>query len=104
LRDPKERAMAELGKKHECAECGTKFYDLGKADATCPKCGAKASVGQRESERRTSVEPRARYVAPAPADEVEEEAGGEDIADDEEEILAVEGDEEEEEEDDEDEG
>lgn len=31
--------MAELGQKHECAKCGAKYYDLGKADAECPKCG-----------------------------------------------------------------
>ncbi len=29
----------ELGNKHECESCGTKFYDLGVADAPCPKCG-----------------------------------------------------------------
>lgn len=33
---------AELGTKHECPSCGTKYYDLGKADAPCPKCGATA--------------------------------------------------------------
>lgn len=31
--------MPDLGIKHECASCGTKFYDLGRADAICPKCG-----------------------------------------------------------------
>ena len=31
--------MAELGTKYECAECGTKFYDLGNPAAVCPKCG-----------------------------------------------------------------
>ncbi len=31
--------MADLGTKHECTSCGTKFYDLGKAEPTCPKCG-----------------------------------------------------------------
>jgi uncharacterized protein (TIGR02300 family) len=30
----------KLGVKHECFNCGTKFYDLGKAEAICPKCGA----------------------------------------------------------------
>ena len=32
--------MAELGKKHTCFQCGGKFYDLGKPEAVCPKCGA----------------------------------------------------------------
>ncbi|MBI3131550.1 MAG: FYDLN acid domain-containing protein [Acidobacteria bacterium] len=33
--------MADLGKKHNCFQCGAKFYDFGKADPSCPKCGAK---------------------------------------------------------------
>ena len=32
--------MPELGKKYECFHCHTKFYNLGKPDAICPKCGA----------------------------------------------------------------
>ena len=42
--------MAELGKKYECAECGTKFYDLGKAEPICPKCGTNQR-GLQERER-----------------------------------------------------
>lgn len=30
----------KLGTKFECYSCGTKFYDLGKNDPLCPKCGA----------------------------------------------------------------
>ena len=30
----------ELGNKFECPNCGTKYYDLGKPDPHCPKCGA----------------------------------------------------------------
>jgi uncharacterized protein (TIGR02300 family) len=30
----------KLGTKYECFNCGTKFYDLGKAEPLCPKCGA----------------------------------------------------------------
>lgn len=29
----------KLGSKYECQNCGTKFYDLGKTDPVCPKCG-----------------------------------------------------------------
>lgn len=32
---------ARLGARWTCAECGTAFYDLGKAEAVCPKCSAK---------------------------------------------------------------
>ena len=30
----------KLGTKFECYNCGTKFYDLGKSESICPKCGA----------------------------------------------------------------
>ncbi len=32
--------MPDLGKKFECYNCRTKFYNLGKPEAICPKCGA----------------------------------------------------------------
>ena len=32
---------SELGKRHRCQACGTKFYDLNNPDAVCPKCGAR---------------------------------------------------------------
>ena len=51
--------MPELGKKYECAECGTKFYDLGKPEPICPKCGTnqRGAAGARGTARRP---PRAR--------------------------------------------
>jgi uncharacterized protein (TIGR02300 family) len=30
----------KLGNKYDCYNCGTKFYDLGKPEPICPKCGA----------------------------------------------------------------
>lgn len=32
--------MADLGSKHLCYKCSSKFYDLKKPKALCPKCGA----------------------------------------------------------------
>ena len=32
-------ASPELGAKQLCPACGSKFYDLGKRPAVCPKCG-----------------------------------------------------------------
>ena len=32
--------MPDLGSKHECFRCGTKFYDLRKTPVLCPKCHA----------------------------------------------------------------
>lgn len=32
--------MPDLGQKHICFSCNTKFYDLRKSPVLCPKCGA----------------------------------------------------------------
>lgn len=32
--------MANMGKKWTCFSCNTKFYDFGKPESMCPKCGA----------------------------------------------------------------
>lgn len=31
--------MSKFGKKFTCWKCSTKFYDLNKPGALCPKCG-----------------------------------------------------------------
>ncbi len=62
--------MPDLGKKYNCYSCHTKFYDLGKPEPLCPKCGAD----QREAEEApvvTSHRGRARAVVEEPADEPE---------------------------------
>jgi hypothetical protein len=42
----------ELGKKHECESCGTKYYDFGKPDPACPKCGAPSGGMPPEEEAK----------------------------------------------------
>ena len=32
-------AKPELGNKHHCQNCGTRFFDLNKSPIICPKCG-----------------------------------------------------------------
>ena len=59
----------DLGTKHTCFKCGTKFYDLHKPEPLCPKCGANqrespALKAPPPSERRT----RARPPEPKPAE------------------------------------
>ena len=57
--------MPELGKKYTCYSCHTKFYDLGKPQPICPKCGAD----QREAEEApviTSHRGRSRIVEEVP--------------------------------------
>jgi uncharacterized protein (TIGR02300 family) len=52
-------AKPELGEKHTCVSCGTRFFDLGKAPAICPKCATEQPAEQ----------PRLKRAAPMP-DEV----------------------------------
>jgi len=40
--------MPDLGNKYECYSCGAKFYDLGRAEPTCPKCGANQKDAKRQ--------------------------------------------------------
>ena len=47
--------MPELGNKYECAECGTKFYDLGNPSAVCPKCGTAPKRDGGEVERKVPL-------------------------------------------------
>lgn len=61
----------DLGTKHTCFKCSTKFYDMNKPAPICPKCGAD----QRESPPVKSPPPaerRPRAVARPVAPEVEE--------------------------------
>ena len=36
----------ELGTKRVCVSCGTRFYDLTKSPAVCPKCGTEQPIEQ----------------------------------------------------------
>lgn len=59
--------MSHLGNKHECYECGAKFYDLGKPEALCPKCGANqknASPKSSHAESAAKKKRREREDAP----------------------------------------
>jgi uncharacterized protein (TIGR02300 family) len=77
----------KLGTKFECFNCGTKFYDLGKSEPVCPKCGAnQKDAVQAESPAVTQAARRKRKAEVLktiePAEE-EEETAVEEIADDE---------------------
>jgi uncharacterized protein (TIGR02300 family) len=63
----------DLGSKHTCFKCSSKFYDLKKPVPVCPKCGAD----QRESPAlKAPPEKRSRAAKPVEpaAPEVDEEA------------------------------
>lgn len=95
----------KLGTKFECYSCGTKFYDLGKSDPVCPKCGANqkdVSSSDTPSTGQSSRRRRKAEIVPKAIDVEEDEP----IADIDEEIVpdaelegAALGDDEEEEED-----
>ena len=60
-------ANPELGAKQICPACTTKFYDLGKRPAHCPKCGSDFDPEEALRSRRV----RSRLPLPED-DEVEE--------------------------------
>jgi uncharacterized protein (TIGR02300 family) len=75
----------KLGTKFECYNCGTKFYDLGKGQALCPKCGAdqKDSVQAESAAASQASRRRRKAEVPKPLDIEEEEPIAADIAEDE---------------------
>ena len=92
-----------LGNKFECFSCGTRFYDLGKPEAICPKCGANQKDSDRgDSAGTTQAARKKRKVEPPKPIEIEEEEPIEDIpaGDEELDVAAVELDDEVEEEED----
>ena len=58
--------MADLGKKYECFSCGTKFYNLGKPEAICPKCGANQKDAKSEESPAPAPRPPRRSVLMEP--------------------------------------
>ena len=61
-------AKPELGTKRVCVACATRFYDLAKAPAVCPKCGTEQPTEQPRA-RRTGgnvVEEKRVKKVPAP--------------------------------------
>jgi len=87
---PFEDAMADLGKKYECYNCRTKFYNLGKPDAICPKCGANQKEGRSDDAPAPAPRPPRRssvLMEPIPEEsqgEFGEESAEEERSDDEE--------------------
>ncbi|MFO0584177.1 MAG: FYDLN acid domain-containing protein [Anaeromyxobacter sp.] len=83
----------DLGTKHTCYKCGTKFYDLKKPEPLCPKCGAdqRQSPALRPAERRKPA-PKPAPV-PVEAPEVDAELDDDGPLDDDEDDAADDDDE-----------
>jgi uncharacterized protein (TIGR02300 family) len=80
-------ARPELGEKHTCVSCGTRFFDLGKEPAVCPKCATEQPVEQPRLKRTAPLpEEVKKVVKPAPVDpddvEVADDDADEDILED----------------------
>ena len=67
--------MPELGNKFECFSCGAKFYDLGKLEPICPKCGAnQRDAKKQDAHHESSHAKRRKREEPVRAvEEVDEE-------------------------------
>jgi len=86
-------AKPELGLKRVCVACSTRFYDLTRAPAVCPKCGTEQPAEQPRLRRSAGSVPaeekvKKRVVVPeADADEVElEDVEGDEAVEDAEEL------------------
>ena len=81
-------AAPELGTKRVCVSCGTRFYDLTKLPAVCPKCGTEQPPDvprPRRSGGNVAEEKRPKKVAPVAEDadvEVEVESADEEAEED----------------------
>jgi uncharacterized protein (TIGR02300 family) len=75
-------AKPELGTKRVCVSCSTRFYDLAKTPAICPKCGVEQPADQPRLRRpggNVAEDKRPKKPVPAPGLEdadVEVEAVG----------------------------
>lgn len=69
-------AELKLGTKFECFNCGTKFYDLGKSEPLCPKCGANQKDSVKAEAPAVSQASRRKRKPEVikPVEPVEEEA------------------------------
>lgn len=80
----------ELGTKRTCVSCGTRFYDLTKSPAVCPKCGTEQPVEQPRLRRASgNLADEKRVKKPLPVDDAEPDAveEPEEAAEDEDDVI-----------------
>ncbi len=64
----------ELGAKHSCVSCGTRFFDLGREPAVCPKCATEQPAEQPRLKRQAPMpEEVKKVVKPVVADAEDED-------------------------------
>jgi uncharacterized protein (TIGR02300 family) len=62
----------ELGTKRVCIACNTRFYDLGRSPAICPKCGTEQPLDQPRQRRppgNVAEDKRPKKPVPVPGTE-----------------------------------
>jgi len=76
---PEPGKKPDLGKKYECFNCRTKFYNLSKPEALCPKCGANQKNAKSDEAPPPHPRParRAVILEPINPDENQGEFGEE---------------------------
>ncbi|MGE0641126.1 MAG: FYDLN acid domain-containing protein [Thermoanaerobaculia bacterium] len=80
--------MPDLGTRYECYNCGVRFYDLGRPEAICPKCGANQKDAKKAeiANETASAKRKRREEVLKHVDEVSDDgpsAGDDDFSDDE---------------------
>src|SRR5262252_1731458 len=69
--------MPDLGKKFTCYNCGTKFYNLGKPEAICPKCGSNQKNAKADDAPPPPPRPPRRQILMEPIPDETPEFGEE---------------------------
>ena len=72
----------EWGKKHFCAKCETKFYDMNKVVLTCPNCGADYKPEKKSGRRGPASSAPKMEPKTAPNQTTEEELIEEELVED----------------------
>ncbi len=83
-------AKPELGNKHQCQNCGAKFFDLNKDPIVCPKCGTvfqgaarvRAAAKPEEEEAELAQTPAGVDIVSLDEVEASEEKAAEPVVDD----------------------
>ena len=57
-------SISDLGNKYECFSCGAKFYDMGRPDPICPKCGANQKDARKQEQPSDSLHAKRKRRAP----------------------------------------
>ena len=76
-------AKPELGNKHQCQNCGARFFDLKKSPIRCPKCGTVCQAAPlplvAHHATGSSLRAKSRFRTAAVADDEEPPAGAETV-------------------------